>query len=376
MDVALAALMGLVAGAVVAGWALARRVAPPPSAARSSSPLAPRLLETTFDALTAGVVIVGEDDDVILANEASVVLGATNRERLATAPLLQVVREARATGRTVETELQLAGETGEVPLNVQATPVSAEGDVLLLLTDTTEARRIDAIRRDFVANVSHELKTPVGALSLLAEAVMEAAGEPDDVRRFAGRMQHESERLARLVQELIDLSRLQGAEPGPQGTNVGVPALLQDAADRVRLAAESKRIDVAIGDTVGLAVRGDAEQLTTALGNLLDNAIAYSAPETRVGVGARLAGDFVEISVTDEGIGIPPEDVERIFERFYRVDPARSRATGGTGLGLALVKHIVTNHGGHVTVWSAEGSGSTFTLHLPAVVTGEGVGAA
>jgi len=187
------------------------------------------------------------------------------------------------------------------------------------------------------------------------------------VRRFAGRMRHEADRLGRLVQELIDLSRLQGADPLPEPRSVAVDRVVREAVDRTGLAAAAGQIEVVTGGDTGCSVLGSESQLVTALGNLIDNAIAYSPPLTRVTVGVRRHGDTVEIAITDEGIGIAESDLERVFERFYRADPARSRATGGTGLGLAIVKHVATNHGGSVQVWSVEGSGSTFTLRLPAL---------
>jgi two-component system sensor histidine kinase SenX3 len=210
----------------------------------------------------------------------------------------------------------------------------------------------------------------VGALTLLAEAVQEAAGDPVAVQHFAERMQREGTRLGRLVQELIELSRLQGAEPLPGDAVVEVSRVLSEAVDRSRLLAEQANIGVLCRPEDDLAVRGNETQLTTALGNLIDNAIAYSPPHTRVSVTSRAEVDadgteWVAISVTDQGIGIAEADQDRVFERFYRVDPARSRATGGTGLGLAIVKHIATNHGGTVSVWSGVGSGSTFTIRLP-----------
>ena len=240
-----------------------------------------------------------------------------------------------------------------------------DGTVAVLLEDVTEARRVEAVRKDFVANVSHELKTPVGAMSLLAEAMLDASDDPAAVRRFAGRAQREAGRLARLVQELIDLSRLQGADPLPEGTLVSVDQVVAEAVDRTRTAAAARGITVVRGGDRGRQVNGSESQLVTAVGNLLDNAVAYSPDRTRVAVAVRTRDSAIEISVTDQGIGIAEKDLERVFERFYRADPARSRATGGTGLGLAIVKHVATNHGGEVSVWSVEGSGSTFTVRLP-----------
>jgi two-component system, OmpR family, sensor histidine kinase SenX3 len=237
---------------------------------------------------------------------------------------------------------------------------------LVLVEDLTEARHVESVRRDFVANVSHELKTPVGALALLAEATASAADDEAAVRRFAARMTEESARLSALVQDLLDLSRVQWDDPLAAPSLVDLADVVAESAERSRLGAETKGIEVTTGGESGVQVRGDARQLSMALGNLIDNAVRYSPEGTSVGVTVRRAGPIAELVVTDQGIGIAEPDLARIFERFYRVDPARSRATGGTGLGLSLVKHVASSHGGEVTVWSRPGAGSTFTLRLPA----------
>jgi two-component system sensor histidine kinase SenX3 len=220
------------------------------------------------------------------------------------------------------------------------------------------------MRRDFVANVGHEIKTPVGALALLAEAALDAGDDAAATSRFLNRIQHEASRLSRLVQELLDLSRVQGGDPLAADA-VDIDDVIDEAVDRSRAAAESKQITIVRAGDVGVVVSGDGSQLVTAVVNLLDNAISYSHPSTHVTVNVEERDGWVDIAVKDEGIGIAESDRERIFERFYRVDPARSRATGGTGLGLAIVKHVVSNHGGTVRVWSTPGTGSTFTLSLP-----------
>jgi two-component system sensor histidine kinase SenX3 len=250
-------------------------------------------------------------------------------------------------------------------LSVRVAPLTPDL-VVVLADDRSEAARVDDVRRDFVANVSHELKTPAGALSLLAEAVEGAAEDPEAVLRFAARMQHEAARLASMVNELIELSRLQDDDARTHAVLLAVDEVVADALDFVRTSALVKQIDLRATGDHGLAVMGVREQLTTALRNLLENAVSYSPERTRVVVAAHAVGDKVEISVADQGIGITEADQARIFERFYRVDPARSRATGGTGLGLSIVKHVCVNHGGEVVVWSTEGAGSTFTLRLPA----------
>lgn len=235
----------------------------------------------------------------------------------------------------------------------------------LLIEDVSHALRVDAMRRDFIVNVSHELKTPVGALLLLAEAVRSAGDDIPSQQRFVDRMHTEAERLSRLVNDLSDLSRLQSDAVPARGNAIPVQRIVSEAIDTVRLLGQRRSIAFVTGDLQGLSVEGSEEQLVTAVRNLLTNAISYSPDNTRVSVSGRASNGLVEISVTDQGIGISERDLERIFERFYRVDPARSRATGGTGLGLAIVKHICAAHGGECTVWSKPGEGSTFTLRLP-----------
>ena len=242
-----------------------------------------------------------------------------------------------------------------------------DGRVLVAATDQSAAHRMEAARRDFVANVSHELKTPVAAMGLLAEATVDAADDPVEVRRFAGKLQAEAVRLGALVNELIALSRLQGAEPLPDLAVVPIDAVIDQTISRVGTAAENAGITLTSDDRSGLLVRGDRSLLVTALTNLVDNAINYSPTGTQVSISRSLRDGQVQVSVTDRGVGIAPEYTERVFERFFRIDPARSRATGGTGLGLAIVKHVAANHGGTATVWSRPGTGSTFTLRIPAV---------
>jgi two-component system sensor histidine kinase SenX3 len=240
--------------------------------------------------------------------------------------------------------------------------------VLALLEDRTRERRVDSIRRDFVANVSHELKTPIGAIRLLSEAVHDASDDPEAVERFAGRMLKESDRLTHLVQQIIDLSRLQGDEPVAQPEPVSVDEIVGIAIDTSAIDAQAKGITVVAGGDKGLLLNGSRDQLTVAVSNLVANAVNYSREGSSVAVAARALDDTIEIAVTDQGIGIPAGDLDRIFERFYRVDPARHRSTGGTGLGLSIVKHVAATHGGEIKVWSVEGEGSTFTLNLPRFV--------
>ena len=295
-------------------------------------------------------------------------LGLVNRDQVTIPDIVRLIERAADDGHAREQEMRvrrppLGRELLEI--RVRVAPLGT-GAILVLVDDLAEERRVDVVRRDFVANVSHELKTPVGALSLLAEAVLASSNDPDQVRHFAERMQIEASRLSHLIQDVIDLSRLQSDDPLTHAEVVDVDELVQRAMDETRTLAAKEDIELLAGADSSAIVYGDAGQLLTALRNLLTNAIAYSPSHTRVAVSVRTDGAVVEVTVKDQGIGIPVNDLDRIFERFYRVDPARSRVTGGTGLGLAIVKHVCQNHGGECTVWSEPGVGSTFTLRLPA----------
>ncbi|MFE9460396.1 sensor histidine kinase [Streptomyces californicus] len=329
-------------------------------------------VDTVLSVLSSSAVVLDESDGVVKASSAAYALGLVRGGRLSVEPMLNMARDTRRDGEIRQVELDLprrgTGRGDTLAVSARVAPLGSRL-VLLLVEDLTEARRIEAVRRDFVANVSHELKTPTGALSLLSEAVMDASDDPEAVERFAGRMQIEATRLTNLVQELIDLSRVQNDDPLEDAEPVKVETLVDEAIDRCRQQAGSKQITMAAAGAEGLTVWGNRGQLVGALGNLVENAVNYSPAHTRVGIAARRlaspGGDLIEIAVTDQGLGISEKDRERVFERFYRVDPARSRATGGTGLGLAIVKHVAASHGGEVTVWSSEGQGSTFTLRLP-----------
>jgi len=254
---------------------------------------------------------------------------------------------------------------GTHDLLVRVSLLGEDGFVVILIFDDSEMRRLDSIRRDFVANISHELKTPIGALSILSEAVLGASNDPEAVTRFATRMQAEATRLTDLVQEIINLSRLQDDDPLKRAQHFEVSESIKEAIDQSRLNAESRRVEILFKSNDQFFINGDRDQVTMAIHNLVENAINYSPDSTRVAIALKDNKGICEISISDQGIGIPEKDLERIFERFYRVDAARSRMTGGTGLGLSIVKHVVTNHGGEVSVWSVEGAGSTFTIRLP-----------
>jgi two-component system sensor histidine kinase SenX3 len=354
---AAAGAAGLAVG-IAAGLAIGRRrstsvPALPAMSRQVSDVLRPQpLASLVVEALEQGVVVVDHSDRAILVNPSGRAMAVLDVDQLAFPELLALARTARERGESITRHVDLPiGRLGREPIALAVTAVPLAGDdagsadaIALLLADVSEQRRLEAVRRDFVANVSHELKTPVGALS----------------------------RLGRLVGELMELSRVQGVDPMPGAAEVDVESLIVESADRSRLAAEQAGIDVAVECERGLIVRGNEAQLVTAVANLVDNAVAYSPTGTRVVVHAQVGTDHqsrhtVDISVTDQGLGIAEADLDRIFERFYRVDPARSRATGGTGLGLAIVKNIVTNHLGTVSVRSVVGSGSTFTVRLPRV---------
>lgn len=238
--------------------------------------------------------------------------------------------------------------------------------VIIYGTDESENVRMESARRDFVANVSHELKTPVGGIALLAEALLQDPGDQETVEYFGNKVYKEANRMADMVSELISLSKLQGAEALPEMEPLAVDDLIEEALSRNQLAAEARSIELNRGASAGVQVKGDRSLLVTALSNLISNAINYSPEKMPVSVSQKVVdGGVVLIRVTDRGIGIAPDDQKRVFERFFRVDQARSRQTGGTGLGLAIVKHVVANHGGNIKLWSRPGTGSTFTIELP-----------
>jgi two-component system sensor histidine kinase SenX3 len=313
-------------------------------------------------------LVVSADGTVLRASARALTLGIVNHNSVAVSDIVEIVGKVAEDGSAREQTLRvrrppLGRELLE--LRIRVAPLSS-GAILVLIDDLAEERRVDAVRRDFVANVSHELKTPVGALSILAEAVLSSVDDPEQVQHFAEKMQTEAKRIGSLIQDVIDLSRLQSDDPMNRAELVDTDQLINRAIEEVRTIATGLEIEIIRGEHIDAPILGDRGQLLTALRNLLTNAISYSAAGTRVSVTAREVDGIVEISVKDAGIGIPPHDLDRIFERFYRVDPARSRGTGGTGLGLAIVKHVCQNHGGECTVWSEVGTGSTFTLRLPA----------
>jgi two-component system, OmpR family, sensor histidine kinase SenX3 len=338
--------------------------------ARSRPASLPPGIASVLSVLSSSAVVLDGEDRVLRASAAARTFGLVKGDRLVVTELAALARQVRRDGQIREGEFEIpAPRLGGRVTNfaVRVAPLGGVGGLVLVLAeDHSESRRVEEVRRDFVANVSHELKTPVGALALLAETIEDAADDAEAVRRFAGKMRQEAQRLTNLVQDLITLSRIQAAEHIPDPRCVELDAVVAEAVDRCRMKANARGITLASVGTRGLSVLGDEDLLVTALRNLLDNAVAYSPERTRVVISTRKTADGqAELSVADQGIGIPERDLQRIFERFYRVDPARSRATGGTGLGLAIVKHAMAAHDGKVTVRSAEGAGSTFTLSVP-----------
>jgi len=358
------ALLGAAIGAgIVLAWRISESQTRP--AITATAPL-PSGVAAVLSVLRSSALVVDASDEVLKASAPAIAMGLVKERRIAVRELEELVQQVRRDGQIRETEVVMRRAPGVPPRYVTArvAPLSSTL-VLALVEDRTRERRVESIRRDFVANVSHELKTPVGAIRLLSDAVIDAADDPEAVQRFAGRMHIESERLARLVQQIIELSRLQGDDPLDEPVAVEVDAIISRAIDENSTDAGAKGISLVHNGERGLALLGNREQVAVAVGNLVANAVAYSPEGSSVVVGAKPGDTTVDLSVTDQGIGIPASEIDRIFERFYRVDPARHRSTGGTGLGLSIVKHVAASHGGDVRVWSVEGQGSTFTLTLP-----------
>ncbi|MGH3826375.1 MAG: sensor histidine kinase [Pseudonocardiaceae bacterium] len=357
-------LLGLAVGILI-GRRARTLAAPPPKDSATVAELVQRVVLSSHN----GVVLLDRLGDVVLANPPALELGLV-RDSRPDDRARKAAEQVRDTGEVIRVDLSpldRGARAGRGPTAVlgEVRPLG-EGFTVIDASDESDAVRLEATRRDFVANVSHELKTPVGAMALLAEAVLDAAEDPHEVHRFGTKILNEANRLGTLVTELIALSRLQGAERLPELATVEVDTVVRAALDRCRLVAESANVQITVDPPSELLLSGDATLLVTALSNLLQNAVSYSTSGSPVSVSRRLANGFVEIAVTDRGPGIAHEHQERVFERFFRIDQARSRATGGTGLGLAIVKHVAANHGGDVQLWSKIGTGSTFTLRIPA----------
>jgi two-component system sensor histidine kinase SenX3 len=329
--------------------------------------LPPVLLEA-LGQLDQNALVLAPGEVIVFASENIDHIGILRDGLIQSQELLAIIRVVRRTNikqtGTIDVPRGPIGE-GRHELTVNVIPLIREQLVLVLLSDESQAQRIQDVRRDFVANVSHELKTPIGALLLLSEAVLGAKDDPAAVEKFATRMQIESKRLTDLVQEIINLSRLQDSDPLSVPSELNVQDLVNEAIDQSQVGADSRKIEILSGEIANGVVLGDRDQLIMAIQNLVENAVNYSPEGTKVTVSSVVEDGIVTISITDQGIGIPENEKDRIFERFYRVDPARSRQSGGTGLGLSIVKHVATKHGGEVSLWSVENVGSTFSLKLP-----------
>ena len=367
-EAVLVGAVGVVIGALITYvWVVSerRQRAVPPA----PTPLVPPGAESVLSVLSSSAVLVDTSDEVVKASAPAYSLGIIDDDRLHPTQLMDLVRLVRRDGQVREADLAIQPDRGATRhIRARIAPLNSRL-ILVLAEDRTDAERVEAIRRDFVANVSHELKTPIGALNLLAEAVGEAKDDPEAVVRFSARMHLESERLTRLVQQIIDLSRLQNDTRSEEAATIKVDELVSEACEHSATDAEAKEITLAAQVQPDLAVHGDRAQLHAAVSNLVENAVTYSPEGSKVAVKAELSDGpgprDVRITVTDNGVGIAQQELERIFERFYRVDPARARATGGTGLGLSIVKHVAASNGGSVEVWSEPGLGSSFTLVLP-----------
>lgn len=322
-------------------------------------------------ALESGGIILDHSNAVLKASPGAQLLGLVNDAKIVHGSILEVINESREVGKPISKTLEIVDERfphdQPLILHVRAAPLGAKY-MLLLTDDHTEEERLNSVRRDFIANVSHELKTPVGAIALLSDAIDASGDDLERVRSFTARLQHEAQRLGTMTKEIIDLTRIQTVNPLEHAKPVRIADVVEAAFDANGVAAEAKRIRLSARIVDDVEVLGDEQMLTMAVKNLVSNAITYSDDLLHVGVGVRIVDGRVEIAVTDKGIGIDASEQQRVFERFYRVDPARSRHTGGTGLGLSIVKHVAKSHRGSVRVWSKPGQGSTFTISLPYVV--------
>ena len=374
MDLVLAALAGAVL-ALAMVWSagtIGRRFSSEESRPAPQAPERSRDdLIDLVEVLPLGSVLIGPHDEVMKVNDLGIAMGLARGTRVGFPVLLDRVRHVRRTETEYLGTVIQDRPPGMENIGLRARVIPLRGGrVLVMAEDEAATRRVDAVRRDFVANVSHELKTPIGAIGILAETIEAASGDPEQVIHFARRLHRESARLAELVNQIIELSRLQSSDPMLSRQVVEVEEIIDEAIGRTRETAEARRINLVRTAVPCARILGDRRQLIDALVNLVQNAINYSDDNARVVVAAtRMSddeGENVEITVSDNGIGISQEDQERIFERFYRVDYGRSRESGGTGLGLSIVRHIALAHQGSVKVWSRPRQGSTFTLRLPA----------
>lgn len=367
VSILLALAAGISIGARLAPMVVERRQR---AAAEWGGITVAQMLQRIVELSPLGIAVVDTHRDVVYLNDRATQLGLV-RDRQLDEKAWTAAQRALAGAADVEFDLmprkRAVVDGSELVVRGQASLLSEEDRrfAVVYVYDQSEYARMEATRRDFVANVSHELKTPVGAMAVLAEALLASADDPETVRRFGEKVLIEANRLGTMVGELIELSRLQGAERLPNLSEVDVDTIVTEAISRHKVAADSADIQMRTDTPSGLRVLGEQTLLITALANLVSNAIAYSPRGSLVSISCRRRGDFAEIAVTDRGIGIARKDQERVFERFFRSDKARSRSTGGSGLGLAIVKHIAANHNGSIKLWSQPGTGSTFTLSIP-----------
>ncbi len=363
-------LLGVAIGVLVARMAISRTPAPAPRADQPAEPEVPQNLRDplteAIEMIHHGVVVVDANGFEVFRNSAAEAIGSARDGRSLVESRLQELLLEALEGRTKRSTVELFGPPAQL-FEVSAFPAKVEsGDgALAMIEDRTEFRRTETIRRDFVANISHELKSPIGALGLLAETLFDET-DPELRRRLAERMVTETARVSNTIDDLLELSRIEFGED-VQFEDLEVAAIVSEAVGRIQTSAEQGGVEICNSVGGGWVILGERRQLVSAIYNLLDNAVKYSDPGSRVRISTSgdPTGRFVRIDISDEGIGIPRRSLDRIFERFYRVDPARSRNTGGTGLGLAIVRHAAANHGGTVSAHSVEGQGSTFTLDLP-----------
>lgn len=318
-----------------------------------------------IDTLATAGLIIDEYGNVVLQSTNATAMGLVRGNRINMASVGEIVTEVQEFGSPVHRETELTLSSGDSMWVTIKSARAQNGHVLVLVDDQTESYRLDGARREFIANISHELKTPIGAIGLLAEALVDSTNDPQTVKKFAKSLMKESERLSFLVQDIIQLSKVQSNELLSRAIPVDMCNVVNEARDQCAVLAQSRSITVSVDCPGSLYVAGDADLLVVAVKNLIDNALQYSEPRRHVGVGVSATDDTVIVAVADSGIGISLDDQARVFERFFRVDGSRSRQTGGTGLGLSLVKHIALRHGGEVSLFSRVGVGSTFTLKFP-----------
>lgn len=364
MDLWLGLALGLAAGLALGYWLYFQK----PKTSNLNSQIEPveENLQKLISALPGVVIKLNENYQVTYASELSKNLGLVVETRIKVPQLLEAVKNCRLDQRGKNLQVTISQNLGksQTTLEVNVIPINSF-ETLVFGQDLSLLRRVEAVRRDFVANISHELKTPVGALSLLAEAISSAGDDVESIKRFAGKVTVETERLANVIRDIIDLSQVQADEPLAKAQKLVVDKLILEAIDSVKIAAENKSMNIVHVKSDAIGVVGVEKQLIAAIRNLLTNAITYSPENSQVTIGTTRKAGVVEITVTDQGIGIPLADQSRVFERFFRVDQARSRDTGGSGLGLSIVKHVCENHGGEVALWSVPGEGSTFTMRFP-----------